>query len=193
MSINGKQIHPRLIERGFMLPCIQPRRRPQHRVLPGRLPLGTLPPGCRCRSCTPPTSPRLHAWRWWRPFAATVLTRGMNGLNQGPSLIPMTRRWFSASRTPRSAGPAPSRWANLAGVDRGAAGPSTRSVPMTGNNVNNGLMLVLVPDAVNVSTRTRDGDASCRARDGCRGSRCTLRCSLAIGCRGHLGGAGRRR
>ncbi|MEP7125730.1 MAG: S41 family peptidase [Byssovorax sp.] len=82
------------------------------------------------------------------PFAATVLIAGMNGLNQG-SMIPMTFGDEPGVAHPTIKGTGAFTMGNPVVSIEGL--PAINLLcPTTGNNVNDGLGAVLVPDAVNV-------------------------------------------
>jgi len=92
------------------------------------------------------------------PFAATVLIAGMNGLNQG-SLIPMTFGDEPGVAHPTIKGTGAFTMGNPVVSIEGL--PAINLLcPTTGNNVNNGLGAVLVPDAVNVFYTYATGDAA---------------------------------
>jgi carboxyl-terminal processing protease len=82
------------------------------------------------------------------PFAATVVVTGMNALNQG-SMIPMTTGDEGGVAHPTIKGPGMFTMGNPVVSVEGL--PAINLLcPTTGNNMNDGLGAVLVPDAVNV-------------------------------------------
>jgi carboxyl-terminal processing protease len=92
------------------------------------------------------------------PFAATVLIAAMNGLNQG-SMIPMTFGDEPGVLHPTVKGTGAFTMGNPVVSIEGL--PAINMLcPTTGNNVNDGLGAVLVPDAVNVFYTYAAGDAA---------------------------------
>jgi carboxyl-terminal processing protease len=98
------------------------------------------------------------------PFAVTVTVTGMNALNQG-SLIPMTSGDEPGVAHPTIKGTGAFTMGNPIVFIEGLPGINLLC-PTTGNNMNDGLGAVLVPDAVNVFYTYAAGDASApRAMD----------------------------
>ena len=91
------------------------------------------------------------------PFAATVTVTGMNALNQG-SLIPMTSGDEPGVAHPTIKGTGAFTMGNPIVFIEGLPGINLLC-PTTGNNMNDGLGAVLVPDAVNVFYTYAAGDA----------------------------------
>lgn len=108
--------------------------------------------------------PNFAAHAMAAPFAATVLIAGMNGLNQG-SLIPMTFGDEPGVLHPTVKGTGAFTMGNPVVSIEGLPGINLLC-PTTGNNANDGLGAVLVPDAVNVFyTYAASGGADARAMD----------------------------
>ncbi len=102
--------------------------------------------------------PNFAAHAMAAPFAATVLVAGMNGLNQG-SLIPMTFGDEPGVAHPTIKGTGAFIMGNPVVMIEGLPGINLLC-PTTGNNVNDGLGAVLVPDAVNVFYTYAAGDVA---------------------------------
>lgn len=108
--------------------------------------------------------PNFAAHAMAAPFCATVTVTGMNALNQG-SLIPMTSGDEPGVAHPTVKGTGAFTMGNPVVFIEGLPGINLLC-PTTGNNANDGLGAVLVPDAVNVFyTHATSGGAAARAMD----------------------------